>query len=183
MNDDAAFDSEFKVKEDALNKKRSDASLSRAAIMKDEDKKNLTLEMIKGYFDEYVKHLELEDTEKNDLAEIEKAIAEPDKYKDAPQTPVVSEADLKAAFGNIDEDSDNKSSTKTAMKDKVKNKDTDDEERLDMTNYGATEKNGEPDEKGSGHKYYKIKGESNGGNGGNGGDTKEEGVLAHLKAN
>jgi len=54
----------------------------------------------------------------------------------------------KTAFTCWLESDDNKSSTKTSMKNEVKNKDTDNEERLDMTNYGATTKDGEPDEKG-----------------------------------
>lgn len=46
------------------------------------------------------------------------------------------------------EKDDFKNATKNKMKEQVKNKDTDNEEKLTMTEYGATEKDGDPDDKG-----------------------------------
>jgi hypothetical protein len=74
------------------------------------------------------------------------------------------------------------------MKDKVKSGTSgDDEEKLDLTSYGATEKDGDPGDKGivkyllqkakdSGFEYYKVKEKDE--NGGNGNGKKLEGAKA-----
>ncbi|CAI2180957.1 14919_t:CDS:2, partial [Funneliformis geosporum] len=71
MNDDTAFETEFKTKQDAIK-----------AILKDEKKTGVTLENIEEWFVEYTKHFELLEGEKTDRAEIGKAIAKPNDYKD-----------------------------------------------------------------------------------------------------
>jgi len=236
-------------------------------------KKGVGLKEIEDAFNEYKNYLELEESDKNDLDEIVKAIADPTKYKDKPITPPVTEVELKRYFGDIDnlvdetlankwgnsgivktnikgiiekackddkkspkdefinhlksegladgtklnekddankiwreflkkepeqvantihthwlETGDNKNATKKEMKDKVKSGTSgDDEEKLDLTSYGATEKDGDPDDKGivkyllqkakdSGFEYYKVKEKDE--NGGNGNGKKLEGAEA-----
>jgi len=62
------------------------------------------LEKISGLFKSLGEKIVLTDQEKDTRSKINEAITHPEKYKDTPQTPVVvvSEDDLKEAFGNID---------------------------------------------------------------------------------
>jgi len=111
MNDDAAFETEFKDKKTALEKKQTDAGLDWArisqswdllkrekgdqlseaikAIIKDEKGTGITLADLDQYFQNYTQHLELESTQKDDWKKIQEAKKDPTKYDDPTKPPVV----------------------------------------------------------------------------------------------
>ncbi|CAG8582657.1 9102_t:CDS:2 [Ambispora leptoticha] len=104
------------------------------------------------------------------LEKVSEAIKDPTKFQDKPQTPKISVDQLKEVFGNVDdvvdqgldpervgktiythwlEIGDNEGSIKKEMKDKVKDGTSgDEEEKLNMTSYGSTSKDGDPDKPG-----------------------------------
>ncbi|CAG8771256.1 31215_t:CDS:2, partial [Racocetra persica] len=87
MNDDAAFDAEYKTKSDEIA-----GLITNAKAAHKEDGKNLTgLEDIKASFDKYKGYVKLDDKEENEYNQIDDAIKNPNKYQD--DKPITSDLD------------------------------------------------------------------------------------------
>ncbi|CAI2199875.1 19546_t:CDS:2, partial [Funneliformis geosporum] len=102
MNDNTAFETEYKTKQDAIIKKQTGASPSYVNIAQNwgklkTEKKSSVTDAIKAVL-KYAKHIELDEAEKADREEIKKAIAKPEDYKDAP-TSKLDEPILTKLFG------------------------------------------------------------------------------------